>query len=139
MTLASPSRSTPLSTTSGVVRTVLADRTRAVVQVTRELDSAGVAMLERLLDEHYAAGRRFLRISVVGVRGLSASLITLLERTHYRMLARRGTGSWNELLTASPRAAGTRGGGRRARGGAELPIASLPSRSGLAARQAVRW
>ena len=91
MTLASPSRSTPLSTTSGVVRTVLADRTRAVVQVTRELDSAGVAMLERLLDEHYAAGRRFLRISVVGVRGLSASLITLLERTHYRMLARRGT------------------------------------------------
>jgi anti-anti-sigma regulatory factor len=61
------------------------------VRILRDLDSAGVAALERVLDEHYSAGRRFLRISVAGVRQLSTPLIALLERTHYRMLARRGT------------------------------------------------
>lgn len=73
------------------VRTALADRARAVVQIAHDLDAEGVIALERLLDEHYAAGRRFLRISVAGVRELSTSLVALLERTHYRMLARRGT------------------------------------------------
>lgn len=73
------------------VHTVLCDRTRATVRIVQDLDSAGVTALERVLDEHYSAGRRFLRISVGGVRRLSAPLIALLERTHYRMLARRGT------------------------------------------------
>jgi anti-anti-sigma regulatory factor len=91
MTLASLPPTTADHSADSVVRTVLSDRTRATVRILRDLDSAGVAALERLLDEHYAAGRRFLRISVAGVRQLSSPLIALLERTHYRMLARRGT------------------------------------------------
>ena len=88
MTLASLS---PGTAADHGVRTTLADRSRAIVQIAHELDAEGVAALERLLDEHYAAGRRFLRIGVAGVRELSSSLVALLERTHYRMLARRGT------------------------------------------------
>lgn len=94
MTLASPARRSPLPTAHDpqhVVETLLADHASAVVRVRCDLDAAGVAALERLLDEHYAAGRRFLRISVVGVDELSTAFVTLLERTHYRMLARRGT------------------------------------------------
>lgn len=92
MTLASlPSDTRAEPETDHGIRTVFADRTRATVRVSGGLDSGGVAALERLLDEHYAAGRRFLRISVAGVRRLSTPLIALLERTHYRMLARRGT------------------------------------------------
>jgi anti-anti-sigma regulatory factor len=92
MTLASlPSVATESHSADHGVRTTLADRSRATVRILRDLDSAGVAALERLLDEHYSAGRRFLRISVAGVRQLSTPLIALLERTHYRMLARRGT------------------------------------------------
>jgi anti-anti-sigma regulatory factor len=92
MTLASlPSDTTAEPETDHGVHTAFADRTRATVRVSGDLDSGGVAALERLLEEHYAAGRRFLRISVAGVRRLSTPLIALLERTHYRMLARRGT------------------------------------------------
>jgi len=92
MTLASlPSAAAADHSADHGVHTVLSDRTRATVRILHDLDPAGVAVLERLLDEHYAAGRRFLRISVAGVRRLSTPLIALLERSHYRMLARRGT------------------------------------------------
>lgn len=92
MTLASlPSETAPEHTVDHGVRTALSDRTRATVRIAHDLDPAGVAALESLLEEHCAAGRRFLRISVAGVRRLSTPLIALLERTHYRMLARRGT------------------------------------------------
>lgn len=73
------------------IRTALADQSRAVIQVTRDLDAAGVTALERVIEEHCAAGRSFLRISLVGVHRLSAAFVALLERTHYRLLARRGT------------------------------------------------
>jgi anti-anti-sigma regulatory factor len=93
MTLATPAPRPPgaASTTPARLRTTRADRNSAVVQVGGDLDSGGVAALERLLDEHYNAGRRFLRVNLSGVRTLSSPLVTLLERTHYRMLARRGT------------------------------------------------
>lgn len=73
------------------IRTVLADRTRAIVEIGRDLDSEGIHALEQVLDDHYFAGRRFLRIRLAGVRTLSGKLVALLERTHYRMLASRGT------------------------------------------------
>jgi anti-anti-sigma regulatory factor len=73
------------------IHPVLADRSRAVVQVGHDLDGAGVGALERVIEEHCAAGRCFLRISLVGVHRLSAAFVALLERTHYRLLARRGT------------------------------------------------
>ncbi len=89
MTLAS----TPHESDAGRhgVSTVLADRTRASVSVRRDLDAAGIGCLERVLDAHYAAGRRFLRINLAGVSQLDSKLVALLERTHYRMLASRGT------------------------------------------------
>lgn len=89
MTLATPSRLS--GDADRGVTTVLSDRTRALVRVDRDLDSGGVAALAELLDEHYAAGRRFLRINLAGVRTLDDRLVALLERTHYRMLASRGT------------------------------------------------
>lgn len=73
------------------IHTVLADDLRAVVQVTTEPDARGVAALEATLAEHCARGRRYLRISIAGLHRLDPALITLLERTHYRLLAARGT------------------------------------------------
>jgi anti-anti-sigma regulatory factor len=73
------------------VRTAVADDLRAVVQVSGDLDAAGATALEALLEEHCSAGRRFVRVNLFGVHQLSTRLVTLLERTHYRMLARRGT------------------------------------------------
>lgn len=90
MTLVSPAAAAPPTHDHGI-RTALADRTRAVIQVSRDLDADGVGVLERLIDEHCTAGRRFLRISVIGVHHLSGAFVTLLERTHYRLLASRGT------------------------------------------------
>jgi anti-anti-sigma regulatory factor len=93
MTLATPARrpSHAVPAQQAEPRTALADRNSAVVRVGGDLDSGGVAALERVLDQHYDAGRRFLRINLAGVQTLSSPFVTLLERTHYRMLARRGT------------------------------------------------
>jgi anti-anti-sigma regulatory factor len=104
MMLAAPAPAVPSPPRSLGIRTALADRTRAVVQVSRDLDAEGVAALERLIDEHCTAGRCFLRISVIGVHHLSAAFIALLERTHYRLLASRGTsiitGAGPEVMAA---------------------------------------
>lgn len=102
MTLATASILPAAAPIAGI-RTALADQSRAVIQVTHDLDNAGVTALERVIEEHCAAGRSFLRISLVGVHHLSAGFVTLLERTHYRLLARRGTsiitGAGEDVMT----------------------------------------
>jgi anti-sigma B factor antagonist len=73
------------------VDTVRFDRTRAIIKVTGELDLGTAAPLWAVLQNHVAAGRRFLRLDVSGLTFLDATALSGITRAHQDLLANRGT------------------------------------------------
>lgn len=73
------------------VRTARADATRANVHVSGHLDAGAAVVLAHVIDGHLSAGRRFLRLHIGGVRGLSPEAIQVIAEAHEQLLARRGT------------------------------------------------
>jgi len=83
-------RSAPAATRLHV-HTPRADRFRALLRVSGNLDEAGARVLELYIERHLQLGRRFLRIDVAGLSALSRAGVAVLERAHRRLLSRRGT------------------------------------------------
>jgi anti-anti-sigma factor len=67
------------------------DEQGAAIRAVGDLDAAASSRLRRLIDFHVSAGRRFLRVDLSGVTGIGESALRLLEATHQRLLAQRGT------------------------------------------------
>jgi anti-sigma B factor antagonist len=73
------------------VDTVRFDRTRAIIKVTGELDLGTAPPLWAVLQNHVAAGRRFLRLDVSGLTFLDATALSGITRAHQDLLGNRGT------------------------------------------------
>jgi anti-anti-sigma factor len=73
------------------VETTLADRLRALVKVSGELDVSTAAPLWAVLRGHVDSGRRFLRLDMSGVTFLDATALTGITTVHRDLLQRRGT------------------------------------------------
>ena len=73
------------------VETVRADASRALVRVVGELDMGTAAPLWAVLQSHLAAGRRFLRLDVRGLRFLDATALSGITAVHTDVLQARGT------------------------------------------------
>lgn len=74
-----------------LLSTGYADDVRATVQVSGELDLSTTGRLAALLEEHLAAGRRYLRVDLGGCTFLDTAVLTTLVQLHRRLLNVRGT------------------------------------------------
>jgi anti-sigma B factor antagonist len=68
-----------------------ADSTRATIQLLGEMDLATADLLTAALDRQLAAGRRFIRLDVSGLRFMDCAGLHALLSAHNRFLAARGT------------------------------------------------
>jgi anti-sigma B factor antagonist len=73
------------------VETSRADRLRALIKVSGELDLGTAAPLWAVLRGHVESGRRFLRLDMSGVTFLDATALTGITTVHRELLQRRGT------------------------------------------------
>jgi anti-anti-sigma factor len=84
-------REWPAAGGSVAIETLGSDDRRATVAVRGDLDVSTAAELWSVLQEHLAAGRRFLRLDLSAVRFLDTSAVTAIVEVHHEALYRRGT------------------------------------------------
>jgi anti-anti-sigma regulatory factor len=92
------------------VRTTRCDATRAMLDLSGNLDDGAAAVLAEVIDGHVRAGRRFLRMYVGGVGSLGHAAVEVIAGAHDRLLAAKGTmiltgvraQTETALLTAAP-------------------------------------
>jgi anti-sigma B factor antagonist len=73
------------------VRTVVADDRHANVHVHGELDLANADLFADVLEEHLAAGRRFVRLDLAGLGFVDCRGLSSLVQAHNRFLSEAGS------------------------------------------------
>jgi anti-anti-sigma factor len=71
--------------------TVVADASKATVHVAGDLDLSTTDGLSAVLEEHLAAGRRYLRVDLGSCTFLDSTALATLVDVHERVLNSRGT------------------------------------------------